>query len=686
MPRDRRTTDLSRKLSETQRRKRRDVRYTGANLVGAVFDSTGSTGEGPCITSCPNFGPVDAGIEQQTAQSTGTVIGHVYQDVVLADVGIIAGADLVSFCYDGRIGPSTGPIEVYCDGQFALIESGLLAKPDFSAGLGDWEVLAGTWETEQDPGGTWVLKGYAELDDFTGTFNNWALIRYKPIPDRKTAYLQFRYQRQGVGTGDYYIGDNVGGRWHFWDGDPDMQLSGNDLRVRWGQDTTASGGASWDWWKGNSNGTFGVAKELTILRPSNGKTGASPVKTNVFSMQADPVHLFVNTDSASTDGPYQYQSEWIYQEPIFNTDVIAHASAVHEDNAGHLSIAVYNSLNQTGLFGKHAKEVGYWKVYDITIMKDRAVEWQLGSSGRRVKMRAGSGASVRESYTPFPASSDGSNISYSLWRNGFSTGTAAPSGPWGANYPLGYIEVHASDAYSSTSLLATCNEALVYGGDVWAFSSGSTFSSTAGLSSTACATFIKLNFLDSGGNILSTHGSTVTTGSFAYDRLTGAEGIAVPETAVKARFTHMKTGPGDCFGMADDLQFNVGDCCCPYSPPLLALLNALSGGEIVTSIDWSSLAYTILPSSIGGYAMTRLWSTADQAWVFAEDLFDTHAEHRTAPINFLRSAHDTKTVGPTTGDADSTAPYPSIGFGEFGMSTGDRISLRFMARAYSTST
>jgi hypothetical protein len=223
----------------------------------------------------------------------------------------------------------------------------------------------------------------------------------------------------------------------------------------------------------------------------------------------------------------------------------------------------------------------------------------------------------------------------------------------------------------NTSTLGTpildCDEPLVWGGDVWAYSSGGFGVSTGG--STCCQTYVKLNFIDLDGNVLSTYGSTGGTNKYAETRVTGVENQLIPLDAVIARFTQVKTGACSCYGVADDLMFSEGPCCIHYSPPIIVAIR--NGATIVTSTDGSVIGVST--------AVTGVWSTSNSTFISGDQIYDAITEHSYVNLNVLEDGFAEVCVTKATGDIEGE-PWPSVVFAELGMSTAEPLSFRWKVR------
>jgi hypothetical protein len=661
-----RRDELTGRLTEDKRRKRRSLdplTYSDTTLSVSTGGAGSTCG---CPSTCPeegvNFGPADARLEWYTDESTGTVVGHVYQDVNLESMGFVPGDDVISYCYDARIGPSTVPIETFCGGKLARLERGLVAAPltndmdlwyssTTEASLSTSITWGGSAQVKRDvTTGKWVLfQGY-------GTHCGWGrAVFYDQLPTLTRGLLQFSYGRSGVATTRTdYVQDTA--NYSYWSAytAPNDQLGGSRLEAGF------TAGTGWGVARG---GGLAINTQYT-LGPGGSNTGGV----------GNPVSVFFN--HSGSDAPYlSPRREWVTtrynSSPVIGgPDPLITVSTSTAVGGGSDTLQFVNrDGGLAGLYGvvcPDIKDVGWATHWDILVMRDEKVEWHLNSSGRVAQM----GGGIYYQQTPYGAStSDNVTYSHAVWREWSVFSTGAPlGGEWGDSYPQKGVRIYATSTLGTPIL--NCTEPVIYGGDVFAYSSLGFTVSTAG--STCCQTYVKLNFIDAYGAVLSTYGSTGGTNKYAEQRVTGVVNTLIPSDAVTARFTQVKTGACSCFGWSDDLMFSEGPCCIHYSPPIIVAIR--DGLQAVTSTDGSVIGVT--PAAT---AITAVYSTSNSTFISGDEIYDSVQEHSRVNLNVLPEAHTEICVASATGTVVGD-PWPDVVLVDLGMSTADTLSFRWKVK------
>ena len=669
---------ITQHVADVTRRKRHELPYVdyalsaGSAAVSTGGGSTLSTGGGStcgCPSTCPeegvNFGPPDARLEWYTAQSTGTVVGHIYNDVSLEGMGFVPGDDVISYCYSARVGPSTGPIELYCDGKLGRIERGLVAIVAPSD-LGSYysTEIAGAFEAHQQAFFGTTSTGPLGVDAAqTGSYGgtkyikipggdgcSWAVYGGITIDglDGNSGLLQFKYNRSGVCDTWDYVGGPENECWHSNHKDPEDGGSYGKLSL---------GGGLWGVTRGG--GLF-TTKQFTVGPGNTSQTYGS-----------NPVSVFSDVPSGGT--PYRAGTSWMVSNPYGQYDFFGVGPSVGAGlGAGNTIIfsnegGRFNGLTpSTKCEGRGIKDIGWYAFWDLWVMRDEKVEWRLGAEGRVVDLGAGAQRSPFGASTEFSGStSEYTTWTHNIWRAGWSTGPL--DGNFGAPYPASPVKIY------NTSTLGTpilnCTEPYVWGGDVWAYSSGG-FGGVSTGGSTCCTTYVKLNFLDASGNVLSTYGTTGGTNKYAEQRVTGVVNQLIPQDAKTARFTQFKTGACSCYGWADDLMFSEGPCCLHYSPPIIVAIRDNSG-TVITSTDGTVIGVST--------SITGVWSTSNSTFISGDEIYDSVQEHSRVNLNVLPEAHAEICVASATGTVVGD-PWPDVVLVDLGMSTADTLSFRWKVK------
>jgi len=657
---------LSRQLGDPHRRKRRNIEVVRVPVPGY----TGSSGEPPTPgggtepDGCPNIGPPESGAVFRTSSGTGDQKGHEYTPVLMARLGLDDCTKTISYCFCARVGPSTSPSVVSCNEHLGRIEAGLLAQPLQVPSLRDW---SGDTDSARviEKDGRLVYEIYLD-GGITYAPSWWA--------QRDNLYVQAKHQYEGTAAFfETYVSldDGQTGRISYAYGDC-QQVVMNEPYIE-------AGGAHYQ--ISRSYNLFSNQAYSWLNTRENGHGWRQSYDTKVWYGGGEPTG-----ESWASVLPYQ---------PIIGTPDPVFWSA----SPGWVSCTI-------GLASGGKEDSGYacggeyiWPEglgrawwWDLLIMKHHKVFFQGIPEGYFVILRNpyggpafASGARSREG-----ASASGELEVWPVWRGAFGDyfetfylGGSADETECGGtdqSYPCYKFELYDGDPCDTGSLVEECtvNEGF-YGGDVWVYS-------TSGLSPTGTVpdvySTIRLNVLNNDGDIMESYEPTGAN-TVAWSR-TGYTNITLPNGAAALEFVQWKRGDGDGWGEVDDLQVNVGDVCCPYSPPQWQFYvpTVSSDGEVDDTaglgISPNDVIYN--PATGDAYAhVTRLWSETYEAFVTADELYESLDEHRQGAANLLTVSRDERATpgasGAETGDA-----YPDIVLADHGIEPEQKISLRFQAK------
>lgn len=626
MSKRRRLDSATRILGDPERRERRNL-----SAFPGIGSAGGEGGEDPPPGGCPNAGPYDAGTPRCTIQSTSEVDGGTYEIIDLESKGLTPGADFVSYCFEGRVGPGTGPVLVTCDGKLGLVTDGLIHYEDWSdPQLPGWD---GGW-----PGTRW--------------FDDGPYYGYKMrLPDPGLLGCINMTYRGPSGSDE-------------WDeACVKMRVSSYCATSR----ATAYGALLKGGYMGAGYTGFSTAPYIELARGSC----ADPTLMNA-SIQANPELTFYAKDNfQELYGLFQQSTG----SPIQTTN------GVHT-GSGPLTIFTGNPEVQANAWQAYPR-CGYADFGEIWLCRNNAIKFTGIPTGYYIRLQLeksgwGGGASLF-----IAAETSGEvTIDYTYHIPPGHDPDGVRAGQW--------FQLWDGDPVGGGTMLFQCTPPRgFYPGDVWQVCENGDCA-TGDFIGDAQAT-IELAFLDNGDNVIETHEPTGTSAeAYTKDANTVLTGIGIPWQATQARFTTYKRGTADAFACTQNLQFNIGDICCDFTVPAGAefedgLFSKVGIANVVeVDINEDGVAE---PHVIQVYDEDRSDGTASGAVMWTgEEVGDAWEEHENAPINLMDFDGHDEQDGPGEGVAGNPEfgcgyDYNAIDVDEFGIIPGtDIISVRFKGK------
>jgi hypothetical protein len=608
-----RDDSLSRQIGRTQRRKRRNLANRG---VETPWIGGGGDGDG-----CPNIGPPEAAQEFRTASGAGSIQGHVYTDVILESTGLIAGVDVLTYCFDAWVGGPANPTDLSCDGTLGLLKSGILSKPNWlnQPKNEGWTVYGDAWGVQKDGWNALAMYPTEGLCPLTRVYYEGGT---------QNVYLQTYCTFEGTyGVDGRYatLGQFLSGNlWTQTRSDPNQFAGINHPKIYAG---AAIGAIQ------QGNGIFaGVTYALT--------------GTDTGTQSLGLLRAFSVWDGGD-DGTTSYT---MFGSTALSSDPLPTGSSSRTERAAYLE--VYSDCETTLLNETRPKsdEVGRVWYYNTVVMDHKDAFFTGLPDGYYVRLTDGQYGSMQS----ITGSSGGELRVQPIHRYWFTEGdTDRPQ--WTGEWPMHHVEIWNGEPDVGT-LVKECDIGRgVYGGDVWDYdSAGHGGTAPANVTST-----IRLQFLSSANNVIATYeptGSASTTATL----ITQAD-ITVPANTQRMRFTQFKRGTGDGFGVVDNLQVNNGPICCPFTNPTFVAVPQIGGTDYdsVNEEDDGTGGETIIDPTDVDLALD---------------------EHRKGGGNLIVESRDERTITAGTGNLDGD-DYPRVTLSEHGIQPGDVISIRGKAKA-----
>jgi hypothetical protein len=655
----RRNDSLSRKLSEVDRRKRRNlgdfpVRASGTAAGGDVDVPPGG---------CPNLAPSDAAEIKETQQDTAEKAGPVYGTVFLADTGIVPGHDEISYCFEGMVGPPGGNEVVDCDGDLALTENGLVftdlingqLPPDGfdgfwsrynketgifgSAGLKFASDGTGYWvEVRANGGGiSNIIRNTTEDNDYGNPRDNWAVqadfrrIYYEGSTSRQPVAAIVAARGQDLGIFDYGY---VGGHFH-------TNLSPAGLIGRY------------------SSGSWTSLQQG--IQSGDGLT---------FQIKDYEQECFFLADGVSSTG-----------SPYVTTD------AGNLDTEGGVGLMCNRSLTV------YSPQMGDWGCWfqNIICCKQKPITFTGIPTGWYVRLCLRDGIDGYECPPQLQAQESSNSITFP------SRGTGSPNGIANERWPFPSVQFWDGDPSGSGVLQVECAPSRgIYPGDTWNFSfTGGQVVDDTVLDAQAT---IEMKLYDAYDNLLNTYEPTgAISEGFTRTPDTQVLGIPIPWNAENGYmiFTPYKRGTSDSYAKVRNLQVNIGgEVCCEYTTPgeLVAQSSAVAAGLSFVSAD-DVVEADVEGTGVAEPHVERIYDDGRSdgtpegsvMWT-GEQIGDSWEEHRESTQNIMDFDGHAEQNGPGVGTAGDPAigcgyDYEPIDVEKFGVIAGtDIVSLRFKGK------
>jgi len=645
---------LSRELGAADRRPRAELTYRDTFGVASTVALSTDVG------ACPNIGPSNAGNEICTIQSTAEVAGTPYNIVNLSDVSVVPGADVLSYCFEGKVGPGTGPILITCNGEWGLLEDGLIYREGFNypggwldTDLSDFGGAVGDWHLETPPldsitrlfGNPAGLYDDAELEGLGwSTYHNEAAFQFRvQTPSSRTVAGQ-RDLVGGMGVNF----DVAGGPFPtdmYWGGRAELlgaasyvyigklNAATHDVVFASIQENSAP-----TWWMNMSTGKKGLLQHL------RGST-TNPASSDTQWMAGGILN------SAQTGLPGGGQD------------------AVHSTRHGRLCF--YASKHFDYYAGIVRSGLWFW---DIKVTKNAVVE---------VRGAASTDYWLRYAHRDYASTGGYLPTLIRARPTDYKLGIDGEYYDWPFRAFEVWTSTNASDPTSTgTLVLEECAPSRgIWPGDVWTFSSAGDLSSTQLFAGDAQAT-VQLEFLDASSGVISTYEPTGAQ-SEAYSRVgTAYLGAPVPYNANRMRFTPYKRGTADAFACVRQLQVNTGSVeCCVYGAPTVGGVNG-----VVDYVAIAGLHYVDLDGDLYSEPYVKqIWDSINSTLVPGSAITVSYDEHRTGSQNLVDLDGYDIHSGPGVGSSGAASTgrgyeYGAIELFNYDLSSGDLFSVRFQAR------
>lgn len=641
---------ISRILGADERRKRRNL-----SAFPGIASGAGGDGDVGDPTSCPNIGPADAGPERCTIKGTGNPTNGVpYLDVSVGAAGMIAGQDLISYCYDARVGPGTDSIECWCDGKLGLIASGKVYDSGHGFNDDSWkEELTDldspfniAWHRFQDENGFWWLKtdGLPQIPAELGGFDTYWYLYPKNMPDLEEMWVVAYIDGMGS-EGCWYCN-----WWVIPLGCPGHRGHAGVMACKTDHNFNGWGGedSHWHGFSGCGSGAeiyqyparvaagggiqfFG----LPSLWKQNSSSDANTVR--FIDHRGSPTeHTTTNTNKDGQAGKVA-----IYQ--YLHTDVPVQVIEGGGFRLGWFTACTSREVKMQGLpTGYYAGITGFERAWpDLTTAFDGVEDG--GESGGTVTIDFG-----------------GRHPPASTWII------------WDGDPDTTGVEVLRCDIPRG-----------IWGGDVFEYFALADCEGTEIIPDVEG--YIKMEVIDATDTVRDTIIPTDVANTTEWVRHNGILGYGLPSYAHILRFTPVKTGTGDAFACFQKLQVNLDAICCAYTDPIgdccvdetmiadFSTLVVAEGGEVEGT------------EQAGARFIAQLWDAERQVIVNASDVGAAVEEHRQGQQNIMGFDGDAERDGPGNGAVGNPSTgcgyeYDMIDMVEWGIEEGDPLSLRFKGK------
>ena len=664
--RKRRLDTHTRIVTDPERRKRRNLSDypAGHHASGAVVEPP---------SGCANLAPLDAGTERCTVQTTSEVAALAYPPVLIEATGLIPGADVISYCYEGKVGPNDGPIYTSCDGNLSLTEDGLVHSDLIDGQVpGGVDAFWDRWDKE-----TGILGGYATLRYDAVNKNYW--VAMWPSTKSKVGAVIISKVSQDFPRDNWAMQADFR-RVIFQEGSGGLDVGVGVVLAR----SEALGIFDECYGFGHYAGFVGTPVGHTFRYTAGFwvdlKNQIQAGDGFTSWVQDDEQEGYFRIDGASTGTPF------------VTTD------AVNKDTVGGCGLIVCKGWYSDGQFTNTYQEGQFQNIY---ICKSKPIEITDVPTGWYGRLLLNDGddllSAVAESGGSFvfPSRDSASVGATQYWRWPFQGFQIFDGAPFGG----GVLQLECKPARG------------VFPGDVWTLGPvGGGKKGKPGYSQLDVSAAMELKIYDIDDVVIATY-ETLGVRSEGYTRsIRGPDfpqpirqpgagtrylDIPIPFNASYMIFTPYKRGTADAFACVRNLQVNIGgEACCEYATPGVgvAVANFAAHGysyvstDDVIDIDLDGDGFAEPHVTVVYDEVRSDGSTEGAVQWTGEEIGDTWEEHRNAPINLMKFDGHAEQAGPGDGAAGDPVTgagyqYGIIDVEDYGIIPGtDMISLRFKGK------